>query len=275
MTLIALWEDRYPVKALPDCDENCQVCPAFLGGQGCLIQKKLEIGSVAFDREFLCNPRTSISSLFPYELFEANFNKDAVVVNNYSGLWKTVAGIDIARSEKIGSDWFVIFILGLEWGKNKRHVLNIQRSRGLTFDEQLDEIMKVRMNFGCEYIVIESDMNQDLWTSQGRKKYPGIPVLEHRTGGIKGDLTAGIPSLLVPMEQGLYEIPRGDQDSKDVTDIWIGEGMAFGWVNDKLEGVGEHDDTIVAWWKAEVGIQKLIKGVWKSGKLNMRKGVEI
>ena len=273
--LEALWKERYPVKSIPECDENCSTCKAFLLGMGCLTGKKLEIGSVAFDREFLCNPRSSISSLFPYELFKKNFDKSAVLVNDYNGLWTVVSGIDIARSEKIGSDWFVIFTIGLEEGTNIRHVLNIYRSKGESFDMQIRNIANHYYKFDDSYIVIESDMNQDVWVTQGRRRYPGIPVYEHRTAGVKGDLKHGVPSLLVPMEQGLYRIPRGDQNSKDVTDIWMGEGMSFGWVNDKLEGVGEHDDSIIAWWKAEVGVQKILKGQWKSGKLNIRKGVEI
>lgn len=263
------------MKAILGCNEICRDCHALLSGLGCLIQKKLEIGTVAFDREFLCSPRSDISSLFPYPLFQANFDKDALMVQQYNGLWDTVAGVDIARSETIGSDWFVIFVIALERPANIRHVLDIRRSRGLKFDQQINEIAKAHFDFDCKYIVIEDDMNQDVWVSQGKKKFPGCPVYGHRTGGVKGDLTHGVPSLLVPMEQGLYRIPRADQRSRDIGDIWIGEGMAFGWVDNRLEGVGEHDDTIIAWWKAEVGVQWLLKGTVSKGRINMRGGVEI
>ena len=60
-----------------------------------------------------------------------------------------------------------------------------------------------------------------------------------------------------------------------MTDIWMGEALSFGWEEDKLEGVGEHDDTIIAWWKAEIGITRLSTDVIRTGRLNMRGGRDI
>jgi hypothetical protein len=61
------------------------------------------------------------------------------------------------------------------------------------------------------------------------------------------------------LENGLYSIPRGDAYSIEKTDTWISECAAFGWQGDKLGGVGEHDDTVMAWWLAEIALQKVMK----------------
>jgi len=272
----ALWKERYPLIALPEiCDEVCEKCPAFINGLGCLRQKRLDIGPIAYDKEFLSNPRSNISSLFPSWLMEQNHDPEAIMVHNYNGLWETVTGWDIARSEKIGADYLVGFTLGYDRDTKMRHLLNITRVKGITFNNQISMIAQHYARYHDTYIIIEADMNQDLWVEQGRKQYPGLPVYSHYTRGAKKDLKNGVPSLLIPLDQKLYKIPRGDIYSKEMTDIWEGEALSFGWENDKLEGVGEHDDTIIAWWKAEIGIKKLVGGIITTGRLNMRGGREI
>jgi len=270
-----LWENRYPEIADLKCDEDCDHCIVFLDGQGCLKQKLREIGSIAYDKEQMCNPRSSVSSLFPSWLMKQNYDPNAVMVHRYSGVWQVVTGWDIARSEKVGADYLVGFTIGFDPINKIRQVLNITRVQGIGFTRQIDMIAEHYARYQDEYIIIEADMNQDLWVEIGKKKYPDLPVFSHYTRGAKRDLKNGVPSLLVPLENKLYRIPRGDDKSIIATDIWTGEALSFGWENDKLEGVGEHDDTIIAWWKAEIGIKKLIGGKITSGKLDMRGGVEI
>ncbi len=272
---VVLWQDRYPKLADPKCMEDCDTCEIFLEGQGCLKQKRKEIGSLAYDKEQMCNPRSSISSLFPSKLMKQNYDLNAVMVHTYKGVWAVVTGWDIARSGTVGADYLVGFTIGYDTISKKRQILNITRVKGISFDDQITMIAEHYFRYNDEYIIIEADMNQDLWVEQGKKKYPDLPVFPHYTRGVKRDLKNGVPSLLVPLENKLYRIPRGDEKSIEATDIWTGEALSFGWENDKLEGVGEHDDTIIAWWKAEIGIKKLEGGRITSGKINMREGVEI
>ena len=272
----SLWPERYPLIALPQtCDEDCENCQAFKAGQGCLRQKRLDIGPLAYDKEFLSNPRSNISSLFPSWLMEQNYDNTAVMVHTYTGNWETVTGWDIARSEKIGADFLVGFTLGYDRRTKIRYLINITQEKGITFTDQLAMIAEHHVRYNETYIIIEADMNQDLWVEQGKKIYPDLPVFSHYTAGAKKDLKNGVPSLLIPLDRKLYKIPRGDIHSKEMTDIWMGEALSFGWENDKLEGVGEHDDTIIAWWKAEIGIKKLEGGVITAGRINMRGGREI
>ena len=271
-----LWKERYPLVVDPEnCDEDCDNCRIFQAGNGCLRQKKNEIGSIAYDKEQLCNPRSNISSLFPSWLMKQNYADSAVIVDSYAGEWSVVTGWDIARSEKVGADYLVGFTIGYDHGSKVRTVLNITREKGISFKKQIDLIAAHYSKYQDKYIIIEADMNQDLWVEMGKERYPGLPVFSHYTRGIKRDLQNGVPSLLVPLENKLYRIPRGDQRSREMTDIWMGEALSFGWENDKLEGVGEHDDTIIAWWKAEIGIKKLSSGKVVGRRLNMRGGRDI
>jgi hypothetical protein len=40
-----------------------------------------------------------------------------------------------------------------------------------------------------------------------------------------------------------------------ITDIWMAEATQFGYVDGKLQGIGIHDDTVMAWWFAEEAIK--------------------
>jgi hypothetical protein len=40
----------------------------------------------------------------------------------------------------------------------------------------------------------------------------------------------------------------------------LSELEAFGWVDGKLEGVGEHDDTVMALWHLKWGIDTMVVG---------------
>ena len=272
----ALWPERYPLVALPEtCDLKCEVCPAFMKGLGCLRQKKSDIGPMAYDKEFLSNARSNISSLFPSWLMEQNYDPEGVMVHDYTGLWETVTGWDIARSEKVGADFLVGFTIGYDRQTKYRHILNITREKGITFPDQIKMMAEHYVRYNDTFIVIEADMNQDLWVEQGKAIYPDLPVFSHYTRGAKKDLKNGVPSLLTVLANKQYKIPRGDPYSKFMTDIWMGEALSFGWEDDKLEGVGEHDDIIIAWWKAEIGIKKLIGGTITAGRMNMRGGREI
>ncbi len=86
-----------------------------------------------------------------------------------------------------------------------------------------------------------------------------VPVLAHGASG-KTDFASGVPSLLLELEQEKWEFPyqRGSYHREEM-DVFLGELEAFGWNDGKLQGVGEHDDTVMAWWHLS----------WALGRLQM------
>lgn len=70
-----------------------------------------------------------------------------------------------------------------------------------------------------------------------------------------------MPSLKLSLQQGLWEIPAyGGEDDPEAlafARIWQSEANAFGWVDGKLQGVGEHDDTVMAWFFAEKAVREI------------------
>lgn len=267
----ALWGSRYPIRAISDCDMSCKLCEL---NTRCLAGRRYEIGELEYAREFLCNPKSSSASLFPYELFEKNFDMNTVLVDRYGGGYFpdflpndliVVTGWDFDISERIGTAYMAGFTVG--FAKNgDRYVLDIERQRGLPFEtdrpgeekSQLGLVREKHAFYNSRLVVVETNIFQRIY-EQELVRTTDIPVKGHTTGSEKADVQMGFPYLRILLENRKYHIPRGNNKSKEITDIWISEGISFGWEGDKLHGVGETDDIMIAWWLCELGYQTLKK----------------
>jgi hypothetical protein len=221
------------------------------------LKKKLrEIGSVAFAREILCLPITDDLAIFPSWLFPPLFDKTLCCrpkrsVIRARGL-SVFIGVDIARSASVGADYFVIFVIGVD-ALGNHYILDIQRHKGLRFKTQLDMITLAARRYGADLVVIEANAMQQVWSDE-MIRTTDVPVKAFvTTAQNKYPLDKGVPSLRIVLENQKMVIPRGDEYSVRVTDEWIAEAIQFGFIDGKLQGIGEHDDQIYAWWMSEEG----------------------
>lgn len=274
-TRVALWPTRWPAIALQECidtveaapeDERARVkfalpCAACPENSACLNAKRKELGPLLYDREILTQPRSSESSLFPIELFRPSLRGNESLVPYWhkpfslEHHYKIVQAWDLAWSEKIGGDWLVCMTASVDLRNGTRHMLDIERWQRISFDDQVKLIVAKHATFGSDLVVIESDAAQSIWSKHiGRNT--AVPVLPHTAGG-KGDLASGIPSLLILLENQKWEFPyeRGSHHREE-TDTFLAEAGAFGWVDGKLQGVGEHDDTVMCWYHLNWGIDR-------------------
>jgi len=218
-----------------------------------LKRKKLEIGSVAFTREILCQPISDDLSIFPSHLFPPLFNHTAKLrplPADLKALGLTIyMGVDLARSASVGADYFVIFTIGVDTNEDY-YIVDIRRSKGLPFKAQLAEIEHYGKMYDPALIFIESNFMQQIYTDE-MKRTTDLPVRGFQTLATnKYPLDKGIPSLRILLENGKLSIPRGDELSIRLTDEWIEECTQFGFFDGKLQGAGDHDDLVMAWWFA-------------------------
>ncbi len=221
-----------------------------------LHAKRAEIGPVAFAREILCEPVTDDLSIFPSHLFPPLFNKELTLRPKYSYIkaqgWQTYMGVDLALSASVGADFMVIFTIARDDHGN--HILvDIERSKGLPFRQQLAAIERSGRRYRPNLIFIEANLFQRIYSDEMRRTtdLPIKPFITLATN--KHPLDKGIPSLRILLENEKLVIPRNEGDAYTIerTDIWMGEASQFGFVDGKLQGIGEHDDTVMAWWLAE------------------------
>ena len=69
----------------------------------------------------------------------------------------------------------------------------------------------------------------------------------------KSALDQGVPGLRILFENGKVRIPWAPE-SRETVALWISELASFGWAAGKLQGVGAHDDTVMAFWMADRAI---------------------
>lgn len=220
-----------------------------------LKEKKREIGPVAFTREILCQPISDDLSIFPSYIFDAGKKLGANITlrpNRETLKARQLTcymGVDIAMSASVAADYFVIFVVGID-PMGMHYIVDIDRTKGLAFHQQLDRIEQMAKRYDVALCFIESNQAQRVWSDE-MKRTTDVPVKEFQTLATnKYPLDKGIPGLRILLENEKYVIPRGDAYSIKQTDIWLEEATAFGFVDGKLQGAGEHDDTVMAWWMA-------------------------
>lgn len=218
-----------------------------------LKAKREEIGAVAFTREIECLPISDSMSIFPRALFPILYDdtltlrpsKEDIAARGLS----VFMGVDIARSANVGADFFVVFVVGADRQGN-HYILDIRRTKGLAFTDQLKEIGMAAELYDPDLIFIESNAMQQIYTDEMRRM-TDLPVKEFVTHATnKYPLDRGVPGLRILLENKKFIIPRGDAYSVQMTDIWIDEATSFGFVDGRLQGIGAHDDTVMAWWMA-------------------------
>ncbi len=223
-----------------------------------LYHKKKEIGSVAFSREILCLPITDDISMFPSYMFPPLYDKVLCLKPTLEEIrargWEVYFGVDIARSASVGADYFVIFALAKD-RHGQRFIVDIHRSKGLPFRKQLETLALMAQRYDPTLVLIESNAMQQIYTDEMRRM-TDIPVKEFVTLATnKYPLDRGVPGLRIVLENEKLTIPKGDEYSRATTKIWESEASQFGYVEGRLQGIGMHDDTVMAWWFAEEAIK--------------------
>jgi hypothetical protein len=219
-----------------------------------LLERRREIGEVAFAREILCQPISDNLSLFPKKLFVGDVMAHHVMwrpspLQLKAWGWETYIGVDVAESSEVGADFFVITVIALDRDGN-RYLIDNFRAKGLGFQEQLTTIADYSKRYRQITVFVESNAMQSIWPKEILRT-TDIPVRPFYTGAQnKNSLATGVPSLRILLENGKLRFARGDAASIDATDIYISELQKFGWYQGKLQGIGAHDDTVMSLWIA-------------------------
>jgi hypothetical protein len=271
----SLWHERWPYIALQVCvDAVGEVpkesreeirwslpCADCSESDRCLTAKEREIGSLLFDREQRTKPRAQGSSLFPRERMEKVLDYTTAMSDYYrkpygkSGLVVGSAW-DFAWSERAGGDWLtkVTGVMDRENG-NMIDVLDINRWQQLEFQAQCELIIGEHAKYNDDFVVFEEAAAQLVWRQYVTSK-SSVPVVPHGVNE-KKDLLIGIPGLIIDVDNRKWRFPfKSGTRNHEVMEQFLSECENFGWSGDKLEGVGEHDDLVVAWWHLRWGFTR-------------------
>lgn len=230
------------------------------------LLEKQEMDAILFAREYQNDPRDDASSLFPFSLTEPALK----LGHEYVLLGPPVGGdipgapapvyrrlphervllsADFALSGEAGADYCVILVGVLDLHTQKRRLIAVRRGRGWNFERQVMELRLACLMYGVDIGVMEHNSFQR-WVYAEVQKYPETAgrIVGHQTGVERQDLKDGVPGLVIELAQGLWIIPTGNAPSEAFAKLWQMEFNAFGWKDDKLQGVGEHDDIVMSQW---------------------------
>jgi len=242
-----------------------------------LARRKRIVGSIRWAREYMCQPITDDASLFPSWLFDADGIKQDYPLGVDAKLWHrqgmTVCmGVDLALSASAGADFFVCFIMAVD-GNGTRYVVDIFRAKGLGYQQQVDTIVSLSKKYDCDLVFVEANQYQRV-ISDMVIRTSDAPIKAFYTTGRggsrqasnqrrgmagayssnKNNLDRGVPALRLLLENKKMRIPWAHATRERVQQ-WIGEMQQFGWAEGKMQGVGAHDDTVMALWMADSALQ--------------------
>ncbi len=249
-----LWPQRYTKEALE-------------------VRKKILGSSMRWAREYLCQPMTDDASLFPSFLFDQDGIKQPYRMGLEAKYWydqgfSTYMGVDLALSANAGADYFVAFVIAIEPDTGDRWVVDIVRRKGLGYQQQVDTIVTLSQTYDCNFVFCEANQYQRV-ISDMVVRQSDVPIKAFYTTGKakrqatnerrgmsgtysanKNALDRGVPGLRMLLENRKLKIPW-EQSAQELVEVWMREMQSFGFQNGKLQGVGSHDDTVMAFWMAD------------------------
>jgi hypothetical protein len=235
-----------------------------------LERRRKELGPARFAREFLCQPMTDESSLFPSSLFHQPNVMQPYLLGLGWEFWERrgmlrYTGVDFGLSTSASADYTVIVTIAVDQFGN-RWLANIRRGRGWPFQRQLNEIKEEYALMRFEVAHVEANQAQRIFSAEIIRD-TAIPIRKFFTSGVtpkqpfrrgmttitqnKHHLDRGVPGLRLAFENRKWRMPRGDERAIEATDLWMGEFTAIGWQDGKVISVGDHDDQVMATWMAD------------------------
>ena len=229
-----------------------------------LLDKQSSQGSIAFAREILMKPITNQTSLFPMRVMKMNLVDTMAMINNiYSSpvkFQKVAIGVDLSIAantvdkEEKDSDYFVCAMVGLD--EYKRYwLLNVYRDRGLSYLQQINVVKRLNDVFNPDVIMCENNQYQKAFADMLRDNGLTNVLDQATTAKNKYSFQIGLPAISVLFEQGRIKIPYApDTYTRNLADAIMVEFNAMTFSDNKLQGVGAHDDIPMAVFQAITGL---------------------
>jgi len=237
-------------------------------------KKRILANELRWSREFLCEPISDDSSLFPSWLFEQAGIKQPYSLGLDGRHWQAqgfrcFVGVDLALSASAKADWFVIFVVAVCPVSGDIWIVDILRRQGIGYQEQVDSIVSAAMSYDADLVFCEANQYQRVITDMVVRT-SNVPIKAFYTTGSGGTkqattkrrgmagqysanknaLDRGIPALRMLLENRKLRIPWAE-DTRERVQLWLTEMNQYSFVEGKLQGVGAHDDTVLAFWMAE------------------------
>ena len=234
--------DAYTVRKYPCLNAMNEPLWPDRWNYDALMQRKAEIGSLKFTREYMCIPVSTGTALFDQDYVEKCKNKDYVLKlgNRIDKGYKYYVGVDPAISTD--GDYNVIIVLEVDEEKNKT-IVHVDRAKNVEFRENIEKIRLIGKIFQPEIVLYETNTFAKAFTQELRSM-TDLNIKDFNTTRKKKQEI--ILNLQMNIENGKLNFPYGDNNSKRMTTTLIEELSMFTITESgRFEGVGAHDDLVM------------------------------
>ena len=234
--------DAYTVRKYPCLNAMNEPLLPDRWNYDALMQRKAEIGSLKFTREYMCIPVSTGTALFDQDYVEKCKNKDYVLKlgNRIDKGYKYYVGVDPAISTD--GDYNVIIVLEVDEEKNKT-IVHVDRAKNVEFRENIEKIRLIGKIFQPEIVLYETNTFAKAFTQELRSM-TDLNIKDFNTTRKKKQEI--ILNLQMNIENGKLNFPYGDNNSKRMTTTLIEELSMFTITESgRFEGVGAHDDLVM------------------------------
>lgn len=206
-----------------------------------LMERKQEMGSLLFTREYMCVPISTGTSLFNPEFLDNAKNKDLVLKPMRREGYKYFVGIDPAISTD--GDYNVITVIEMDKDENKS-IVYVDRAKNVQFRENIQKVKIVNKLFNPDSVFFESNGFAKSFIQEIRNS---ADIRLHDFTTTRRKKQEIILNLQMTLENGKMNFPYGNEESRKVTGELISELSMFAISeNGKFEGVGAHDDMVMS-----------------------------
>tara|TARA_R110000824_G_scaffold35901_25_gene112050 strand:+ start:645 stop:2084 length:1440 start_codon:yes stop_codon:yes gene_type:complete len=233
----------YTVRKYPCLDSNNDPLWPDRWNYDALMQRKSEIGSLKFTREYLCIPVSTGTALFGQDFLLKAKNKDLILKLGHrkDKGYKYYVGVDPAISTD--GDYNVIMVLEVDDEKNKS-IVHVDRAKNVKFRENIEKLNLIGKIFQPEVVLYETNTFAKAFTQELRS-ISDLNVRDFDTTRRKKQEI--ILNLQMNFENGKISLPCGDGNSRRMSHFIIEELSMFSITDSgKFEGVGAHDDLVMA-----------------------------
>jgi len=233
---------EYDVKRYPAINQAGEALWPSRWDIDSLDRRRREIGSSKFTREYLCIPISSNTMLFGKE--HVDKAKDRTSSLQYHGnteSFKYYIGYDPSMS--INGDYTVMIVLEVDEDLNKK-VVHMVREKNMDFRSHITRISDLCQRFTPEIVMIETNTFAKSFAMELRD-ISDFPVKEFTMSRKRKEEI--ILNLQMNFENNKILLPYQKDEDKKVSNVIIQELEAFGIGNNgRIEGLGAHDDTVIA-----------------------------
>ena len=241
-------------RAIVDYEKKILQCPDRFTWKD-IMGKRLSMGALKFAREYQLEFFSRDTSLFPERIIEPAKAKGKElslmnVAERRSPVWTYVMGVDVARSGSVSADYTVAIVLAYNTVSQEKQIVHMWREKGLKITNQAYYIASIARNFDNCCVLVETnnfgqDMIDDLVDDYN------VFVEPFTTGGKGQKKDELIRFLITSFEHEQITIPRGDEYTRQTMNILESELSKFCVTttpagNERFEGMGSHDDTVMA-----------------------------